>query len=43
MKISFDGSPRKEGFSRLDPSIALWFVVKDAVSLGKVCGKLRFL
>jgi hypothetical protein len=43
VKISCGGSPPKEGCLRLNPSIVPWFVVKDAASLGRVCGGLRLL
>jgi hypothetical protein len=41
VKIRCGGSPLKEGYLRLDPSINHWFVVKAAASLGRVFGGLR--
>jgi hypothetical protein len=41
VKISCGGSPLKDGYLRLDPSIILWFAVKVAASLGRVFGELR--
>jgi hypothetical protein len=43
VKISYGESLPKKGCSRLNPFIAPWFVMKDVVSLGKVCGGPRLL
>jgi hypothetical protein len=40
VKISNDGSPPKDGRLRLNSSIAPWFLVKDAASLGTVSALL---
>jgi hypothetical protein len=43
MKISYSGSPPKEGCLNLNLSIVPWFVVKVAASFGRVFDKLKLL